>query len=476
MASGFGGMTEDDVGKSPVQILNEHDSKVKKWVKTLDGPSVVKNLKVATSHPYYDKFISQFSKKNFGAGGRDDLVEFDSWLKKVEISEKRNTTPSPPSVPTPEESPSKDTPPPTVRGKGKGSVPGEPVPKTRDESSTSKVPDDALPKLTPEQQKAYQTYWKKFSSQNLGSSEEKAPRPAIVRRSTSVMSDGEGDAAVTADEKFALLKAFLLDPTSMSDITIESHYVEKAKEEDKSKWREVSLSTLRKEFTSPAEQRFLQEKIVNAQPGRQHPQSDDPEMRLYWVFREGSAASSTTKEVGTALRGKGAVPANKAARTSVADSLLGRAADFGRKGAPSTDVGSKGKTGKAGGKTRNPTKKAAPFESYAKLLEEKEPLLEAQLQLSKCKLPIPSLTATCDVWRSGLDRSKAAEKRKADKAAAKAKGAPAPKRSKVKQEAPATPAAPAAEADAEWPEDWPEDFEDENEIDGEELQEDQEWE
>ena len=67
--------------------------------------------------------------------------------------------------------------------------------------------------------------------------------------------------AVTADEKFALLKAFMLDPLSMADVTIEASYVELSKEEDKAKWVELPLSQLRKEFTSEAEKRFLQEKL-----------------------------------------------------------------------------------------------------------------------------------------------------------------------------------------------------------------------
>lgn len=67
---------------------------------------------------------------------------------------------------------------------------------------------------------------------------------------------------------------------------------------------------------------------------------------------------------------------------------------------------------------------------------------------------------------------KAAEKRKHEKAAAKAKGAPAPKKPKVKQEEWAPAAKP--EADAEWPEDWPEEFEEDPDIGGEEYPED-EW-
>ena len=188
LASGFGGMTEDDRGKLPIQILSEHESKVKAWVKTLDGPAVVKNLKVATAHPYYDQFVSKFHKTNFGAGGRDDLVEFDNWLKKMEISEKR-TSPSPLSVATSEPAePAKAAPKP-ARGKGKGSAPAEPgsakasVPRpdvSDDATSTSKVPDDALPKLTPDQQNAYKNYWKKFSNPDLGEVSTSPAMPATT--------------------------------------------------------------------------------------------------------------------------------------------------------------------------------------------------------------------------------------------------------------------------------------------------------
>ncbi|CAL1152425.1 unnamed protein product [Cladocopium goreaui] len=618
LASGFGGMTEDDRGKLPIQILSEHESKVKAWVKTLDGPAVVKNLKVATAHPYYDQFVSKFHKTNFGAGGRDDLVEFDNWLKKMEISEKR-TSPSPLSVATSEPAePAKAAPKP-ARGKGKGSAPAEPgsakasVPRpdvSDDATSTSKVPDDALPKLTPDQQNAYKNYWKKFSNPDLGEVSTSPAMPAttppegtgtplpspptsasssppavtpeckkpagILRRSTSVMSDGTGDVpmtplvdamtsidelppderkrqrealrrrmqqggwdrpllglrpgllqkyqnAVTADEKFALLKAFMLDPVSMAEMTIEASYAEMSKEEDKAKWVELPLCQLRQEFTSEAEQRFLQEKIINVQAGRCHPQDftgEDTEMRLYWVFREGSGVSKQSREVGTKVTGKGSVPANKAARAAIADTLVGRAAEFSRKGAPSADSGkgSKGKTktGKAGGKTKSTsTRKAAKelseddrkkkefkakLEACGKLASNARAAAEslkssgiphqeaiiAQLGATYKDLtalvekisdmifkaePFDSYSKLLEAKESVLEACKAAEKRKHEKAAAKAKGAPAPKKPKVKEEW-----APAAkpEADAEWPEDWPEEFEEDPDIDGEEYPED-EW-
>ena len=188
LASGFGGvMTEDDHGKSPIEILNDHELKVKAWVQTLDGPAVVKNLKVAASHPYYEKFLSQFQERKFGTGGRDDIVEFDNWLRKMEVSQKRIQH-SPLSVATsePEEPGKVDAP---ARGKGKGSAPAAapvpakasvPKPNVSDDATSTSKPDEPLPKLTPDQQKAYQNYWKKFSSQNLGAASTSPAMPATT--------------------------------------------------------------------------------------------------------------------------------------------------------------------------------------------------------------------------------------------------------------------------------------------------------
>ena len=166
--------------------------------------------------------------------------------------------------------------------------------------------------------------------------------------------------AVTADEKFSLLKAFMLDPVSLADVQIEASYVEMSKEEGGSRWVEVPLSQLRKEFTSPHEVRFLEEKIVKAQKGRAHPQDptgEDDEMRLYWVFREAEEVSKSSREVGTKLSAAGSIPANKAARTAIADSLVGRAAEFGRKGGVAETENGKG-MGKKGKPKTTPKPKA----------------------------------------------------------------------------------------------------------------------
>ena len=49
-------------------------------------------------------------------------------------------------------------------------------------------------------------------------------------------------------------------------------------------FEEVALSILRERHNTPTLERFLNEEILAKQVGRPHPQSADPEMRLYKVF------------------------------------------------------------------------------------------------------------------------------------------------------------------------------------------------
>lgn len=165
--------------------------------------------------------------------------------------------------------------------------------------------------------------------------------------------------AVTDADKFALLKSFMLDP-SMQDIEIESHYIDLAQTEQGSQWVETTLSELRKKYSSEAEQRFLQREILDKQVGRVHPQDStgqDSEMKLYWVWQQGTSTSKQKKQVGTKLAARGAVPDNKAARQAVADGLVQAEVNFGSKGGgkaldpnwgPRTPQVSGGKVGKGG--------------------------------------------------------------------------------------------------------------------------------
>ena len=130
--------------------------------------------------------------------------------------------------------------------------------------------------------------------------------------------------AVTDADKCALLKAFMLDP-SMQDVVIESHYVDLAQNEQASQWVEITLAELRKRYSSEAEKRFLQREILDKQVGRVHPQDStgqDEEMKLYWVWQQGTSTNKHKKQVGTKLTASGVVPDNKAARQAVCDGLV----------------------------------------------------------------------------------------------------------------------------------------------------------
>ena len=92
--------------------------------------------------------------------------------------------------------------------------------------------------------------------------------------------------------------------------------------------------------------------MVAKQTGRAHPQDPtNPEMRLYWVYRESTDTTKNLQRVGTRVSGKGHVPANKAAAQAVVDGVTGFAADFGKgKGAPAPDSTL---VGKGKGKTKS---------------------------------------------------------------------------------------------------------------------------
>lgn len=135
--------------------------------------------------------------------------------------------------------------------------------------------------------------------------------------------------ATTADAKWQLLKAFMLDPQSMASIEIETCYLDLARQEDTSSWVEKPLSALRKLFTSDEEKRFLEQKVVAVQRGRPHPQDpSNSELRLYWVFLQNQDDTKHRKDIGTTLRATGSVPNNKAALQSLADGVDVHAADF----------------------------------------------------------------------------------------------------------------------------------------------------
>ncbi len=126
----------------------------------------------------------------------------------------------------------------------------------------------------------------------------------------------------------------------MADIQIESEYIDQSQRDDTHQWVELPLETLKKQFTSPAEVSFLKNQVVGKQAGRDHPQDPTNEnMRLYWVFKENSDTEKHRTGISTRLKAAGSVPANKAARTAVADGLLSAAAKFDSKGSGLSNEG-----------------------------------------------------------------------------------------------------------------------------------------
>lgn len=133
----------------------------------------------------------------------------------------------------------------------------------------------------------------------------------------------------------------MLDPQSLSSIEIEAHYTELAEKEDKSKWVELPLETLKKMYVTPEEKKFLETKVIAKQSGRNHPQDPDgtdPNMKLYWIFRENTDETGNKTSVGHSMTARGNVPQNKTAMTAIGDRLTAAGADFNSKGVGRSDV------------------------------------------------------------------------------------------------------------------------------------------
>ena len=72
----------------------------------------------------------------------------------------------------------------------------------------------------------------------------------------------------TSKAKFEFLQAFMLDPQSMSTITIEAEFVEAAQRDENSQWKELPLFNIRTMFPGEAGNRFVENEIVQKQGGR----------------------------------------------------------------------------------------------------------------------------------------------------------------------------------------------------------------
>ena len=166
MVSGYGGLTEADWKKAPSQILREHEETIRAFATPLSQKDLTHQLKLACRHDCYVQFIALFPGRKWGEKGVEDFVEFELWLKKKEISQKRDemkraaakTSPAPPAQKTP-------APTPAV---------------TAETKSSGDNGDTGLGTVTPEERKAYKNYWKKFQAP-----EATTPSPSSVSGSPS---------------------------------------------------------------------------------------------------------------------------------------------------------------------------------------------------------------------------------------------------------------------------------------------------
>lgn len=157
MYSGFGEVTGEDLQRDPVTVLDDHAKAVRQWLEQLCQKDLLRQTIQASKNPFFDQYQSQKGLTGKSCGTIAELCEFDVWLKKLALSEKKpaqpaNRTPTPPAHPKPAAAPA---PKPHIEPKAPAALP---KPKAK--------PDDgsALPVLTREQQAAYNKYWKKYSN------------------------------------------------------------------------------------------------------------------------------------------------------------------------------------------------------------------------------------------------------------------------------------------------------------------------
>ena len=140
LSCGYGiHFTDDDFLKPPSTILDDHEAKIKPFVENLPQKHLVSVLRTATTHILFEKFMGQLPNRKFGSAGAKDLVEFDLWLMKSLISEKKDSK--------------KETPPATPPVAAKS----PPVAKS---AVPSPAPATQLVEMTPEEKAAFEDFRK----------------------------------------------------------------------------------------------------------------------------------------------------------------------------------------------------------------------------------------------------------------------------------------------------------------------------
>ena len=113
LASGYATLKEGDFKMTPLQVLDSHETLVKNWLQKANHYQVEAAVKTASNHQYFHKFQhdlwDQVEERQFGSSPKEDVLKFDMWLKKLEISEngpkkyKNNSPQSPPASLSPED-------------------------------------------------------------------------------------------------------------------------------------------------------------------------------------------------------------------------------------------------------------------------------------------------------------------------------------------------------------------------------------
>eukprot|EP00438_Fugacium_kawagutii_P036394 Skav205823 [mRNA] locus=scaffold870:20563:21460:- [translate_table: standard] len=156
-------MTETDTKKSNLEVLKDHEAKIISWANNADAHTLKMAVRTASNHEMFPEFSQGLRDYKFGTHPVDDVIKFDMWLKKMELAK---------AIPA---------------------IPATPV------TSTTK-PQTIEPEPNKE---AYKEYWKKYERKNadpsmasVSTTPSRSPSDSLrqlMRRSTSMMSDGSGD-------------------------------------------------------------------------------------------------------------------------------------------------------------------------------------------------------------------------------------------------------------------------------------------
>lgn len=199
MASGYGVLSDEDFGKPSAQILREHEATIRSWGSKLSQKTLMGHLKTAMGHRLNKQWMNQF-KPPRRCETLDTLVEFDLWLKKMEISENISTRAKEvPPQPTPE-APATSTvkteavkPPAVPAERAATGVVGP-------DANGSPVPSaerGGLGEVTEAERMAYKNYWQTFKSPNPA---QQRPSVPVAPSTTTTPTSEDLSSAVTPDD------------------------------------------------------------------------------------------------------------------------------------------------------------------------------------------------------------------------------------------------------------------------------------